>query len=184
MFKFLITLALVACSMAYAPASRMRLKMSFGTFTKVAGIAAAGFLLTGPIQQNAVADGAVSKSTVFRARLNYGSKILDLASAADKADFAAFEDKKSQNAFDLFISGANALNGKIDKEHKASEKAILANIKSAVSSKDASKLRSSYSEFIKVADLKSDYKPGELGQTDSSGYSPTYGTARQYIYQR
>ena len=31
---------------------------------------------------------------------------------------------------------------------------------------------------IKVADLAPLFKPGELGQTDTSGYSPTWGTDR------
>ena len=152
-------------------------------FGKALGVAAMGIALAGPIVP-ANADGAVSQSTVYRGRTKYGAKILDLGAAVSKGDFAAFEDKKTLNAFDLFISSSNALGGKISKERKAAETAIEANIYSAVKAKDASKLASAYSEFVKVADLKSDFKPGDLGQTDSSGYSPTWGTSRQYIYQR
>eukprot|EP01031_Cornospumella_fuschlensis_P012582 gene12582-15371_t len=162
------------------------MKMGFGhQLSKVVGAAAVGLTLAGPVMPLPVmADGAVSISTVYRARNNYGAKINDLASAVEKGDFGAFEDKKVSNAFDLFISGSNALNSKIDKQRKAEETKILADIKSAVKSKDATKLKAAYNNFVKVADLKSDFKPNELGQTDSSGYSPTYGTKRQYIYQR
>lgn len=131
-----------------------------------------------------IADGAVSKSTVFRARNNQGAKIMALEKAVANGDFAAFEDKKIKNAFDLFISGSNALNSATMKANKKAELQIKADIYAAVDSKNAGALKSAYSEFIKIADLKSEYKPNELGQTDSSGFSPTWGTDRQYIYQR
>jgi hypothetical protein len=130
------------------------------------------------------ADGAVSASTVYRARNNQGAKISALESAASSGNFAAFEEKKIQNAFDLFISGSNALNSATAKANKKAELKIKADIYAAVASKNAGALKSAYSEFIKVADLKPDYKPNELGQSDSSGYSPTWGTEREYIYQR
>jgi hypothetical protein len=121
--------------------------------SKALGVAAMGIALTGPVQF-ATADGAVSKSTVYRARTNYGAKILDIGAAVNKGDFSAFENKKTLNAFDLFISGSNALGSKTDKERAAAEKAIQANIYSAVKAKDAGKLRASYDEFIKVSNLK------------------------------
>ena len=74
--------------------------------------------------------------------------------------------------------------GKAAKELAATETKIKEDIYSAVKAKDAAKLKASYTEFIKVADLTSEYKDGELGQTDSSGYSPNWGTSKQYIYQR
>lgn len=125
-----------------------------------------------------------TRSTVYRARNSYGARIVDLQDAADKANFAAFEDKKALNAFDLFISGANALNSAKDKENKKAELNLQKELYAAVKAKDASKLRAAYNNFIKVADLKSEFQLGERGQTDSSGFSPTYGTSRQYIYQR
>ena len=70
------------------------------------------------------------------------------------------------------------------KARAATENKLEADILGAAKAKDAGKLRSAYDEFIKVADLKPVFQPGELGQTDSSGYSPTWGTSRQYIYQR
>lgn len=152
---------------------------------KAFGVAAMGFALAGPaMPQPAVADGAISKSTVYRGRNKYGPKILSLQDAVNKGDFAAFEDKKVVNAFDLFISSSNALPSKISKDTKKTEIAIQTSIYEAVKAKDSAKLKSSFSDFVKLADLVSDYKPGELGQTDSSGNSPTWGTPGQYIYQR
>eukprot|EP01035_Chromulina_nebulosa_P018109 gene18109-23763_t len=159
--------------------------MNISPLSRFLGVAAIGAALAGPMTATPVlADGAVSKSTVYKARLGYGTKILDLAKAADKGDFAAFADKKVQNAFDLFISRSTALNSIKDKEIRAKETAIKDQLYAAVSAKDSSKLKSSYSEFVKVADLISLYKPEEKGQSDSSGYSPAYGTEREYIYQR
>lgn len=182
--KFVIALALLVAVAAYAP--RAQVKMAMPNFSKALSIAAVGIALAGPAMpiMPAMADGAVSKSTVYRARTNQGTKILDLEEAVNKGNFDAFANKKTVNTFDLFISGSNALNGKIDKERAAAEKKILATIYSAVESKDANKLRSAYADFIKVANLKPDFKPEERGQTDSSGYAPTWGTKRQYIYQR
>ena len=129
------------------------------------------------------ADGAVSKSSVYRARVNYGTKIMSLEKAVANGDFGAF-DKKAEAWFTLFISGVNGLPSETSKAAKAEQSGIKADIFSAVNAKDSGKLKSSFAKFIKSADLKPDFKPGELGQTDSSGYSPTWGTDRQYIYQR
>jgi hypothetical protein len=84
----------------------------------------------------------------------------------------------------LFISGSNGLKSTKSKELKKAETALEAEIYAAVTAKDSGKLRAKYDEFIKVADLESKFKPGEKGQTDSSGYSPSWGTPGQYIYQR
>jgi len=53
---------------------------------------------------NAFADGSVSKATIQRAAGIYGSRIADLATAANNGDFGAFVAEK--NAFILFNSGA------------------------------------------------------------------------------
>ena len=151
---------------------------------KAVGIASLGFALSGPAVMPVNADGAVSASTVFRARTNQGAKIMALENAVANGNFAAFEEKKTQNAFDLFISGSNALNSATMKATKKTELKLKADIYAAVASKNSGALKTAYTEFIKVADLKPEYKPNELGQTDSSGYSPTWGTDRQYIYQR
>ena len=190
MFKFIITLAVLATVASFFNQQiicrKSAVQMSIGDkIGKFVGIAAMGVALAGPVVPlPAIADGAVSASTVFRSRTKYGPKILSLVDSASKGDFAAFEEKKTVNAFDLFISSSNALGGKVSKERKAVEKSLEAQIYSAVKAKDAAKLTAAIKEFVAVADLKSDYKEGELGQTDSSGYSPTWGTSRQYIYQR
>jgi len=186
MFRALVVVAILALVSAFGPARmavRKASSLQMGVEKNFAAAAVAASLFALPVAP-VFADGAVSKSTVFRARNNYGAKIAALGDAAAKGNFAAFSDKKAQNAFDLFISASNAQNGVKQKETKKAEKEIQAKINEAVKSKNAGALKSAFDEFIKVADLKSDYKPGEAGQTDSSGYSPTWGTERQQIYQR
>ncbi|KAJ1421178.1 hypothetical protein B484DRAFT_452841 [Ochromonadaceae sp. CCMP2298] len=193
MFRLFLALAIVACTLAFMPATRMvrraEVQMSAADIqlkiSKALGVAAMGIALAGPMMpMPALADGAVSPSTVFRARNSYGARIVALAPAAASGDFAAFTEKKILNGFDLFISASNAQKSTMAKERKVAEKAIQAKIYDAVKNKDASKLKTAYDEFIKVADLTSNYKKGDVGQTDSSGFSPTWGTDRQYIYQR
>eukprot|EP01041_Mallomonas_annulata_P010602 gene10602-22137_t len=191
MIRAVTILALVASAVAFMPMNRMvaRQQMSMSAeniqskISKALAVAAMGAALYAPVSP-AMADGAVSASTVYRARTSYGAKIADLEKAVNNGNFGAFEDKKVSNAFDLFISGANKLSGKAGKEKAATEKKIAAEIFSAAKAKDAGKLKAAYSEFIKVAELKSEFGPNDNGQTDSSGYSPTWGTARQQIYQR
>jgi hypothetical protein len=182
MFRALIVLAVLALTTAFGPArmSARSSSLQMGMEKNIAAAAMAASLFAAPV----FADGAVSASTVYRARNSYGAKILNLGDAASKGDFAAFADKKSTNAFDLFISASNALGGAKYKEIKKTELAIQAKINDAVKTKNAGALKSSYDEFIKVASLKSDFKASDVGQTDSSGYSPTWGTPRQQIYQR
>jgi hypothetical protein len=194
--RFIVFLAVIASAFAFLPTNVLRsrtarVEMALedipSKMSKAFGAALIATALAGPITaipQNSFADGAVSKSTVYRARNNYGARISSLEKAANEGDFSKFEDKKIRNAFDLFISQANSLNSVKDKENKKTELGIQKELYAAVEKRDASKLKSSFAEFMKVADLKSSFKPGELGQTDSSGYSPTWGTERQYIYQR
>lgn len=189
MFRFVVVLAVIACAFAFMPSRMARSQMTMSAedlkskFSKALGVAAMGIALAGPMP--ALADGAASASTVFRAKNYYGARILGLESAAEKGDFAAFEDKRIKNGFDLFVSGSNRLNSQIAKERKAAETVLEGKIYAAVKAKDAAGLKSAYGDFIKVSELKaSGYKPNELGQTDSSGYSPTWGTSKQYIYQR
>lgn len=147
------------------------------------GVAAMGIALSGPVLgpvSNANADGAVSSSTVYRTRLNYGTKILNLTPAVQKSDFAAFEDKKILNAFDLFISGSTAKKGIADKERRVAEKAIQANIYAAVKAKDSAKLKSTFTEFIKIADLqvsiKQSYYPSDVLQSPQKSHILTITT--------
>lgn len=187
MFRALLLVAILAVATAFGPA-RMRMSMKTESVQskmgKVVGAMGLGLSLMGPMVAPVMADGAVSASTVYRARNSYGAKIVGLADAAAKGDFAAFTDKKVVNAFDLFISASNAQKGIKQKETKKAELAIQAQLYDAVKAKNAANLKSAYDEFIKVANLKSEYKASDVGQTDSSGYSPTWGTERQQIYQR
>jgi len=184
LFAILVSVA------AFAPPSfgrvnnKVQLSMNVqNQLSKFVGVAIMGFTLAGPALP-VLADGAVSDGTVFRVRNSYGRRIVELGEAASKGNFDAFAAKKSINSFDLFISGSNAKKNDATKARKAAEKELEAKIYAAVQAKDAGKLKSAYDEFIKVADLKSDFKSGEKGQTDSSGYSPTWGTPGQFIYQR
>lgn len=181
--RVFFVLAAIASAAAWAPSRQMTMTSDIHSqIKKAVSVAVMGFALAGPMP--ALADGSVSKSTVYRARNNYGRQILDLEDAANKGNVAAFDNKKAIRAFDLFISGSTALNSKFDKETKASEISIEKKLYDAVKAKDSSKLKAAYDEFVKVADLKPEFKSSERGQTDSSGYSPTWGTSKQYIYQR
>lgn len=193
MLKLCLVLAMLGCALAFSPAAtigRANMKMSLSDTiskhaSKILGVAAIGLTLNGPMQvPPAHADGAVSASTVFRARNTYGARIVDLADAVAKSDFATLEDKKVSNSFDLFISGSTAKNSQLDKNVRAEEKKIAADFFAGVKARDAGKVKAAYDQFIKVASLKSDFRPDERGQSDSSGYSPYYGTSREYIYQR
>ena len=88
--------------------------------------------------------------------------------------------------FDLFISGVNRGSNPRVKELKKKETELAANFKAAVAAGDSATAKSTYAEFIKIADLKPDYRPDELGQTDSAGngFAPTWGTEKQFIYIR
>ena len=156
--------------------------MKTDNFGKALGIAAMGLALAGPLP--AMADGAASASTKYRARNSYGQRILGLEEAAKTGNFEAFLNKKAVNGFDLFISASTRTNGVKDKAVRKAELELEKQIYEAVKSNDKAGLSKAYTEFVKVADLKSDFKAGERGQTDTSGYSPTWGTDRQYIYQR
>lgn len=84
MFRLVVAL-LVACASAY-----MAPHMSLGNkLSKTVGAAALSFSLAGPMVVNA--DGAVSIANVYRARVGYGAKILDLGEAAKSGKFDAFD---------------------------------------------------------------------------------------------
>jgi len=144
MFRFFVVLAVVAVAAGFS------LKLN-----KIAG-AVAGFGVALAPLAPAFADGAVSASTIFRARNTYGAKIQDLAPAVEKGDFAAFDNKKVLNAFDLFISGTNKR--VTDKPTLKKEKEIEEAIFKAVKAKDSAGLKKAYAEFINFADLTKEYK--------------------------
>lgn len=185
MLKFI---AFLAFFIAVANAYQMNLKMSSNDFTKkftkAFGIIGMGASILGSSAvlspSPAFADGASSISTVYRGRNYYGPKILKLEEAVNKGDFSAFEDKKVASTFKLFISETTSRNTLRDQEVRGAENRLQDTIFEAAKTKDASKLKTAYAEFIKVADLKSDYKLSEKGASDSSGFAPTYGTERGY----
>ena len=195
LFRLAVAMVVVACAAAFfqgtVVSNSASMKMSWADvhsrFAKAAGVAAMGVALASPIAlptQPARADGAVSAATVYRARTGYGNKIRDLKAEAEKGNFAAFDNQKTKNAFDLFISGSNAQKSVTTKARAAVETDLKNKIFAAAAAKDAAGLKAAYNEFYKVADLKEDFKPSDLGQTGSSGYELTWGTDRQYIYQR
>lgn len=77
-------------------ARRAQIDMSLESFqakiSKAVGIAALGVALAGPVvnPMPAVADGAVSSSTVYRTRLNYGTKLLNLTPAVQSGKRFSF----------------------------------------------------------------------------------------------
>ena len=123
MFRFLVVAVLFAAVAAFMPANRMiarKAELSMvSQWQKTLGVAAMGVALAGPLPS--FADGAISASTVYRTRNNYGAKILALETAVEKGDFATLGEKKVKNTFDLFISGANARPGATSKANKAEE---------------------------------------------------------------
>lgn len=112
--------------------------MSASPAKKLFGVTAVVIGLAGPaiVPQSVVADGAVSASTIFRARNYYGGKIKDLYGGVMKGNFAAFDNKKTVNTFDLFISETNAQKSTIAKERERAELALQAKILDAVKNRD------------------------------------------------
>lgn len=187
MYKiFALFALLVAFSSAYQ--TQLTMKMSTNSFskqfTKAFGIIGMGASILGTsavmTPQPALADGASSISTVYRARMFYGPKILKLEDAATRGDFSSFDDRKVASTFKLFISETTSRNTLKDQEVRSAETRLQNDIFDAVKAKDANKLKNAFSEFVNVASLKSDYKPTEKGASDSSGFSATYGTERGY----
>jgi hypothetical protein len=86
MFRLVVALV-VACASAYM-APQMSLGAKFGKFV---GAAALSFAVTAPMVANA--DGANSISSVYRARVGYGNRILGLEEAAKSGNFDAFDCK-------------------------------------------------------------------------------------------
>ena len=181
MIRTIVLLAVFLASVSAFNRMQMTMKNEAlqSKIAKALGVGAMAFALSGP-SMPVLADGAYSASSVYRTRNFYGARISGYEKDVNAANFAGLSDKTVSNSFDLFISGTT----KGKKDLAAKETAAANAFKAAVSAKDAGKLKAAYSDFIKIASLKSDYKPGELGQSDSSGYAPTWGTEKQYIYQR
>jgi len=118
----------------------------------------------------AVADGAVSASTVARARGIYGARILDLEGAVKAGDLAAVLAEK--NAFLLFNSGVYTPKGEKVKATKAKAVAATDALLAACEAGDKAKAAAAYKEFLSVAEIS----PGYEGKTKAytQGYSTEY----------
>lgn len=118
----------------------------------------------------AVADGAVSQTTVARARGIYGGRILALEDAvkAGKLDAVLAE----KNAFALFNSGAYKLPGAKNKETKAKAVAATDALLAACAAGDKAKAAAAYKEFLSVADISAGYEGKTKAYTQ--GYSTEY----------
>lgn len=129
----------------------------------------------------ASADGAVSKSTIQRAKFKFGSRIVDLKDPVAAGDFAAVAAEK--NAFILYNSGAYP--GSKNKELK--NKAIEATngVFSAIRAKDKGALKIAYANYIKVTNM-SDYAAvtADQGQGYSNDYDYRVGTKQASIWVR
>ena len=80
-------LAIIASVAAFAPSRRATVSMSMqNQIQKALAVGVMGFALAAPVMP-AFADGAVSKSSVYRARNTYGRRIVDLTEAAAKVWF-------------------------------------------------------------------------------------------------
>ncbi|KAG5190811.1 extrinsic protein in photosystem II [Tribonema minus] len=179
--------ALVGSAAAFAPAapavavrsSAMTMSAAPESRREVLRTAVSAAAAAAVFPQLAFADGAVSESTVQRAKGIYGDKVLNLAGAVKAGNFEAV--KAESGAISLLTSGGFARASKADKAAaKAAKDAIFA----AVESKDAAKLQSAYADLVKLAKIPA----STAGGGDTQGYSSDYDwkarTAKGTIYVR
>jgi len=132
-------------------------------FGQIAGAAAA----VAAFPQMALADGAVSRATIEKARNKHGDKIASLKDAVDKGDFAAVADEK--NSFILFNSGVYPTPKTKDLKKKAiaQTNAIFAAVKSG----DKAALKSAYSAYVSANNIK---PLPAVSSKDGQGYSSDF----------
>ena len=111
-------------------------------------IAAGAAVVAAP--QFASADGAVSASTIGKAKAIYGDRIAALKSAVDAGNFDAVVEER--NAFVLFNSGAYPTAK--DKADKAAAIEGTNAIFKAVKAGDKAALKSAYSAYVAANDIK------------------------------
>merc|ERR1712106_1127865 len=129
----------------------------------------------------ASADGAVSLSTINRARGIYGDRIANLKPAVDAGDFKAVVEEKA--SFVLFNSGA--FPGVKRKEAKAVAIAGTNAIFAAVRAKDAAALKSAYAAYVADNNVKGfPDVDKDGGQGFSNDYDFKSRTKAGAIYQR
>jgi len=128
------------------------------------GIAAVGLA---SIPSIASADGAVSKSSIGRARGIYGDRIASLAAAVDNGDFAAVAKEKS--AFVLFNSGAYPSSKSKAKKTAAVEGTNA--IFRAIRAKDKAALKSAYGTYMASNEIVGFPEVSIDGKNPGQGYS-------------
>jgi hypothetical protein len=133
----------------------------------------------------ALADGAVSATTVARSRGIYGGRIAALSGAVEKGDFAAILEEK--NSFILFCSGAYSQTGKAIKENKAKAVAASTALLAAAEAGNAAGVKAAYKDFLAVAGISAkdyDEKTKEYTQGYSSEFDWKARTDKGTIYIR
>jgi len=131
------------------------------------GVVAAAAGLAG-LPSLASADGAVSGSTITKARVVYGSRIAALASAVDAGDFKAIAAEK--NAFILFNSGAYPTSK--DKSKKAAAIEGVNKIFSAIRAGDKAAVKTAYSAYVAANGITA---LPTADPANSQSYSSDYG---------
>lgn len=167
-FVAIVSAALIASASAFAPAAsseRAATALNMDRRAAMGGIVAAAGAAAMPSM--AVADGAVSKATIQRAKYKYGSRITALKDAVNKGDFAAVAAEK--NAFILYNSGA--FPGTKNKDAKNEAIAATNTIFAAIRAKDAGALKSAYAGYLKTVEM-SDY--AAISADQGQGYSADY----------
>mmetsp|Transcript_1006 Transcript_1006/g.872 ORF Transcript_1006/g.872 Transcript_1006/m.872 type:complete len:180 (+) Transcript_1006:121-660(+) len=169
-----IICALAATSAAaFVPATNTRAATSLEAVDRrnaFGQIAAAGAAVVAA-PSIASADGAVSSTTITKAKVIYGGRIYDLKAAVESGDFAAVASEK--NAFILYNSGAYP-----SAKLKASKAAAIEGtnaIFAAIRAKDKSALKSAYSKYI--ADNGITDVP-DVDPASGQGYSSEFGYTR------
>lgn len=114
------------------------------------GQIATGVAVIAALPQMALADGAVSKSTVGRAKGKYGARIANLKQAVEAGDFDAVAEEKA--AFILFNSGAypQAKNKPMKAEAIKDTNAIF----KALRDGDKAGMKKAYTKYVAANDIK------------------------------
>ena len=121
--------------------------------------------------QFASADGAVSASTIAKARAVYGDRIAALKSAVDSGNFDAVAADKS--AFLLFNSGAYP-SAKVKSQKAAAVEGTNAIFK-AVKAGDKAALKSAYSAYVAANGIKA---IAPVSTSKGQGYSSDFDYKR------
>jgi len=167
-FVAIVSAALIASASAFAPSAsteRAATALNMDRRAAMGGIAAAAGAAAMPGM--ALADGAVSKSTIQRAKFVYGSRITNLKQDVANGDFAAVAREK--NAFVLYNSGA--FPGSKNKGLKSDAIAATNKIFQSIRDKDKAALKTAYANYLSTVSM-SDY--AAISAEDGQGYSADY----------